>query len=45
VELNRSGFKTVCVAARDFEEVKISGFAGEIVPVERIEKAMDVFNV
>lgn len=43
MELDRSGFKTVYVAARDLEEAKRSAFSGEIVPVERIEKAMGVF--
>ncbi len=44
MELDRSGFKTVCVAARDYEEAKRSAFSGEIVPFERIEKAMGIFN-
>lgn len=44
MELARSGFKTVCVAARDYEEAKRTTFSGELVPVERIEKAMDVFS-
>ncbi len=44
MELSRSGFKTVCVAARDYEEAKRSVFSGEIVPFERIEKAMGIFT-
>lgn len=44
MELARSGFKTLCVSSRDCEEAKRTGFSGEIVPVSRIEKAMDIFN-
>ncbi|MCX7678975.1 MAG: DNA repair protein RadA [Spirochaetes bacterium] len=44
MELGRAGFSTVCVAERDYDEAKRAQYNGEIIPLDRIEKACELFN-